>query len=236
MHTYESFNLKPFKDMPIFERHAFSGFDQEVRDLIATIDQMRNQCIELIGHFRRTCQNSEEGYKTAKALDKEINAGEIEADNKIFEIIAKYTPAGDEMRYVLSMFKVAYIYERSADKIKNSVKRLCRVSQPVPPLLIQSFEQMTDVLVEMLELAPQTLGAYKDEDMNKLAEMKRTVSGYQKQAILTLQKMPAEVIASEVGSDLIFVIKNIERVSDLMLDLAKVGYFIATGKKFERVS
>jgi phosphate transport system protein len=220
--------------MPIFERHAFSGFDKDVRALRDSLLHMRDQCIALLHYTNRIVEDRTDGYSGAKAIDKAINLVEIEVDNKIYQIIAKYTPIGGEMRYVLSMFKVAYIYERLADKIKNSVKRLCRVDKPLPQELIAAIRQMSDVGADMLSFAPSLLDSYKAEDMAKMAELKKTVSLYHKQALQSLQQIPVDSFSVQEMTDLNFAIKNIERVSDLMLDLAKVGYFISTGEKFER--
>lgn len=220
--------------MPIFERHAFAGFDKEVRALRDTLHHMRDECIALMQYTKRTLDNHENGYSGAKAIDKAINLSEIEADNKIYQIIAKYTLIGGEMRYVLSMFKVAYIYERVADKIKNSVKRLCRIDKPLPDELMQTIEKMIDVGSEMLQQSPQLLDAYTAENMAMMADLKKTVSMHHKQALAQIQKLPQDAFSQQENTDLHFVIKNIERVSDLMLDLAKVGYFISTGEKFER--
>jgi len=218
--------------MPKFERHAFSGLDEGAAELEALLATMLNQCFELLDYFAAVMDTPDKGYDGAKAIDAAVNANEIEVNTLASRLIADYAPMGEELRYIVSMLKVAYIYERVADNIKNSIKRRCRLAGPMPTAAYAPLQQLTQVVRKSLEETPPLLAAYSSEGMSRVFEIRREASTVYKQALAVLHTMSPEGLAAGDNSDLHFVIRNIERVSTLMIDLAKVGYYIETGQKY----
>lgn len=220
--------------MTSFERHAFSGLDTEAKSLQATLDQIRAHIGELLDYLLVTLDAPQQGYGPAKEIDKKINELEIETNKKVYDIVTKYTPLGEEMRYVFSMVKVSYIYESIADKLKNSIKRRCRIAGPLPSDIKASLEAMVSTIQKALARAHGLLESFDASGMQELAELKRAASMHQKQAFAVLQGSAAGALTPQESTDTFFVIKNVERVSDQLLDLGKVVYFIVHGTKFER--
>lgn len=218
--------------MPKFERHAFSGLDEGAAALEALLDTMLKQCFELLDYFTLVMDQPEKGYEHAKAIDAAINANEIEVNTSASLLIAKYAPMGEELRYIVSMLKVAYIYERVADNIKNSIKRRCRLAGPLPTPAYAPLQQLVQVVSTALHETPPLLADYSADGMSRVFEIRREASASYKQALAALHTMSPEGIAARDNSDMHFVIRNIERVSTLMLDLAKVGYYIESGQKY----
>lgn len=218
--------------MPKFERHAFIGLDEEAAQLEALISTMQNQCLELLAYFVRVMDAPEEGYAGAKALDSAINANEIIINTRASKIIASYSPLGEDLRHILSMLKVAYIYERVADNIKNSIKRRCRLDAPLPTPIHAPLIALTQIVEQALRETPTLLNHYSADGMSSAFDMRRSASAAYKQALAVLHTLSPQGLVAKDNSDLHFIMRNIERVSTLMLDLAKVGHYIETGQKY----
>lgn len=217
----------------IFQRHAFAGLDEEFNTLQSMLSEMQNRNLQLLSMLSQELERIEQRYPQAKAFDKEINALEHEVDRVAAGILSKFTLLGTELRFTLSVFKIAYILECIADNLKNGIKRLSKLSSTLPPSLSESIRVITKNTQWPLEHCLSILVSFDDDTFQKLLDQKKQIGLDYRSALAALQNLPAAVSAED-SAEIHFIIRNVERCSDLIADCAKMGYFIHTGEKYEK--
>jgi len=165
------------------------------------------------------------------AGDKEIDALEREADEFAIRLLALRQPMAGDLRRVIAALKIAADIERIGDYAKNIAKRALalEVAETVPlerPLahfgaLVQGrIKQVLDAYAHGdtdMAMAIRDGDCELDEAHNVLYE--------------TLQKhMMNDPSKVPVCSHLLFVAKNLERIGDLVTNVAESIYFVARGK------
>ena len=218
----------------ILDRHAFAGLDREFDALQTGLSQMQEHNLSLLAMLQKELQDNQQRYPEAKAFDKEINALEHEVDRVAAGIISKFTLLGTELRFTLSVFKIAYILECIADNIKNCIKRLSKLKSPAPASLLASIRAIAEGTKWPLEHCLSILVRFDEETFQQLLDQKKTVGQLYRAALTELQKMPQDAVSAEDVAELHFIIRNVERISDLIADSAKMAYFIHTGEKYEK--
>lgn len=217
----------------ILDRHAFAGLDREFSALQAALFKMQEHNLGLLAMLQQELKDNQQRYAEAKAFDKEINALEHQVDRVAAGIITKYTLVGPELRFTLSVFKVAYILECIADNMKNCIKRLSKLKASAPAELLASIREIAEATQWPLEHCLSILIEFDDTRFQELLEQKKTVGKPYRAALNVLQNIQESISAEDVA-ELHFIIRNVERISDLIADSAKMAYFIHTGEKYEK--
>lgn len=218
----------------IFQRHAFAGLDDEFKTLQSMLSEMQERNLQLLTMLGQELKQIEQRYPQAKAFDKEINALEHQVDRVAAAILSKYTLLGTELRFTLSVFKIAYILECIADNLKNCIKRLSKLQTTVPAPLGESIRAITEATHWPLTHCLGIMVAFDEATFRKLLDQKKEVGVLYRVALGELQKLPAASVSAEDSAELHFIIRNVERISDFIADSAKMGYFIHTGEKYEK--
>lgn len=218
----------------IFERHAFAGLDAELKTLHDMLSQMQDRNLQLLGLLQQELTVNEQRYAQAKAFDKEINALEHQLDRVAAAILSKYTLLGTELRFTLSVFKIAYILECIADNLKNCIKRLSKLKGASPAELNNAIRAIADATHWPLTHCLSLLFEFDEARFQQLLDQKKDVGLIYRNALSVLSGLPADTISAEDSTELHFIIRNVERISDFIADSAKVSYFIHTGEKYEK--
>ena len=218
----------------ILDRHAFAGLDQDFNSLQSMLSHMQERNLQLLSLLQEELTKIEQRYPQAKAFDKEINALEHQLDRVAASILSKYTLLGTELRFTLSVFKIAYILECIADNIKNCVKRLAKLKSTLPAELGTSIQAIAGGTEWPLRHCLSILIDFDDETFQKLLDQKKDIGLLYRKSLTILQTLPASTVSAEDVAELHFIIRNVERISDLIADAAKMAYFIHTGEKYEK--
>ena len=218
----------------IFERHAFAGLDADFETLQSMLTQMQERNLQLLSLLQEELKQIEQRYPQAKAFDKEINALEHEVDRVASGILSKFTLLGTELRFTLSVFKIAYILECMADNLKNAVKRLSKLKAPAPAALADAIRGIADATQWPLAHCLSGIINFDEATFQKLLDQKKEIGALYRSGLLTMQNLPAGSISAEDSAELHLILRNIERCSDFIADSAKVSYFIHTGEKYEK--
>jgi len=218
----------------MFKGHAFVGLDEQFNMLQTLLLQMQERNLLLLDMLEQELTQVEKRYAQAKAFDKEINALEHQVDHVASSILSKFTVLGTELRFILSVFKMAYILECIADNLKNCIKRLSKLKSTVPPELGQAIRAIAQGTQAPLKECLSLMEHFDEVRFQQLVDQKKDVSQLYRQALLVLQQLPASSFSSDDVTELHFIIRNVERISDLISDSAKLGYFIHTGEKYEK--
>ena len=218
----------------ILDRHAFAGLDRDFGALQSMLTQMQESNLQLLSLLKEELLQFDKRYAQAKAFDKEINALEHQLDREAASMLSKYTLLGTELRFTLSVFKIAYILECIADNIKNCIKRLAKLKSTLPPELGSSIHAIADATEWPLRHCLSILVNFEDKTFQQLLDQKKDIGLLYRASLSILQNLPTNVVSAEDVAELHFIIRNVERISDLISDSAKMAYFINTGEKYEK--
>jgi phosphate uptake regulator len=215
-----------------FSHHAFHGFDESLKRLFERLLGMGRNVEELLSLMPDGLETANpERFIEAKQLDKKINDGETETDAAVAEIVARYTTAGEELRFILGSIKVAGAIERLADRIKNCIKRLSKMPHPLDGEIKAALGRSINALHQMLPLCLTQLTQYETARATQILTQGAEVQRSYRQVLLRLNQM---ALSAEEMHPMLLVAKNLDQASDMAIEIMKIAHYIHFGTKYER--
>ena len=216
-----------------FENHAFKGLDESLKRLFAMQISMVTEVEQLIGLLPRGLEVADpESFANAKAIDKHINEAELEADKLVAEIINKFTPMGEELRFVLASVKTAGTLERIADKIKNCIKRLNKVNHPLDALVRTELEKAIGAVRAALPKALNQVLDYQHDMVQQILFHGAEAQESYKRILIHLHSQGGAVPSD--ATHILLVAKNLDQAADMAVEVMKIGHYVNFGTKYEK--
>jgi phosphate transport system protein len=217
-----------------FDNHAFKGFDRSLKGLFDLLLTMGDHVEELIGLLPVGLESANaEAHAKAKVIDKEINASEVMADKAVADIVGKFTPIAEELRFILGSVKIAGALERLADRIKNCSKRLAKVQHPLDAEIKQTLTSSINALKPMISLGLDQVVDYKPEISIEMLRLGAEVQRCYRLVLLRLNQLQLD---AEHSHHILLVAKNLDQASDMAVEIMKIGHYINLGSKYEKAS
>lgn len=156
--------------------------------------------------------------------ENRVNSLDLKIDRDCERFIALHNPVAVDLRFVLALRKINFDLERVGDHAYGISKYITEVDTPVDHKLLEElrFEEMYESALSMLD---DIQIAFKDEDAKKARKV------FKKDKLLNKINLNSfGIIAKEVKKDpslidqyllLFSVIKKIERVGDLITNIAE---------------
>lgn len=219
--------------MITFENHAFRGLDDSLKQLFALQISMSTEIDQLARLLPRGLDVADpETFTTAKSIDKKINEAEMATDRLVADIINKFTPMGEELRFVLASVKTAGTLERAADKLKNCIKRLAKVNHPLDPTVHAELSRAITAVRAMLPKALHQLVDYQDDIAQQILKHGTDVQDSYKRVLLHLHTEGAA--AATDGTHILLMSKNLEQTADMAIEIMKTAHYVNFGTKYEK--
>ena len=216
-----------------FENHAFRGLDEALKRLFALQISMVTEIDQLGKLMPRGLEVADpENFATAKSIDKHINEAEAATDKLVAEIINKFTPIGEELRFVLASVKTAGTLERAADKVKNCVKRLAKVNHPIDDVVRAELARGIEAARAMLPKALNQLIDYQDDIAQQVLKHGGVVQDSYKRIVIRLHTQGTE--AASDATHILLMAKNLDQVADMAIEIMKIGHYVNFGTKYEK--
>ncbi len=216
-----------------FENHAFKGLDDSLKRLFALQISMTTEIEQLVALLPRGLEVADpESFATAKIIDKHINESELAADKLVAEIINKFTPMGEELRFVLASVKTAGTLERIADKVKNCIKRLAKVNHPLEALVREELSRGIDSLRAVLPKALQQLIDYQHDMTQQILFHGAQMQEAYKRILIHLHSQGGAVPSD--ATHILLVAKNLDQAVDMAIEIMKIGHYVNFGTKYEK--
>ena len=160
--------------------------------------------------------------------DDAIDRIEVEIDRQCIDIIALRQPAARDLRFVISVAKMAPVLERIADHACNIARAAIDLNNE--PELKQTIElrQMAEQASGMLRAA---LDAFTSNDALAAREViKRDIDInelYNRVFHNLIERMVSEPSTASRDARLIFVAKHLERIGDYVTDICELTVYMA---------
>jgi len=206
------------------------------RHLDDELNQLRDRVLLLGGEaehaleraMRALSERDDDAAREVLAHDDEIDRLEIEVDRQCIDVIALRQPAARDLRFVISVAKMAPILERVADHASNIARAVINLN--LEPELKQNvdIQRMGEHALNMLHAA---LDAFTSKDAVAAREV------IKRDAELNvlynnLFRNLIELMVSEPGTAtrdarMLFIAKHIERIGDYAKDISELTVYMA---------
>lgn len=216
-------------------KHIVKAYDDELKALHALIGHMGELTLSQINNAIKSVMAFDVTLaQDLIARDREINLLETKVDELAIRILALRQPVASDLRTVVASLKISNQVERIADYAANIAKfTLALKDMPSFPE-IKELPSLIDIPEQMFKSA---LIAFETADLNlalQVWHMDQEVDALYK---AYLQRIFAAMIEDpkNVGAytQLLFAVKNIERIGDQSQNIAEAVYTMTTGKPFQ---
>ena len=206
------------------------------RHLDDELNELRDRVLLLGGEVESALQKAmaslvERDSELAREVlnqDDAIDRIEVEIDRQCIDIIALRQPAARDLRFVISVAKMAPVLERIAD-------HACNIARAAIDLNNEPELKQTDELQTMAERAFAMLRASLDAFTTNNAGAAREVIKrdeeinelYNQVFHGLIEKMVSEPNTATRNARLIFVAKHLERIGDYVTDICELTVYMA---------
>jgi phosphate transport system protein len=206
------------------------------RHLDDELNQLRDRELLLGGEAEHALERAmhalserdDDAAREVLAHDDEIDRLEVEVDRQCIDVIALRQPAARDLRFVISVAKMAPILERVADHASNIARAVINLN--LEPELKQNvdIQRMGEHALNMLHAA---LDAFTSKDA---AAARNVIKRDAELNVLynNLFRDLIELMVSEPGTAtrdarMLFIAKHIERIGDYAKDISELTVYMA---------
>ena len=215
--------------------HIVKSYEEQLQLLKDTIvkmgvgveKQLENSIQSLV---KKDISLAEKSIKDDELIDKY----ELNIEEQVVNLIALRQPMAIDLRETVVALKVSSDLERIGDLAKNISKRLTKIGTDLPADITKNFEiaglkaskQVNAVLNSYLHRAKDTA----ENVWNSDEEIDQMTNANMEAAIKHLEKNKNDI---QKVTQLLFMLKNIERIGDHATNIAEQVYFLITGDYLE---
>ncbi len=214
--------------------HIAKAFDVDLQDLTRKVAEMGGLAEkEIADSIYALSRRDTELAKKVIALDKQIDALQLEIEEKAILTIARRQPMAVDLREVVGALRVANDLERIGDLAKNIGKRVLALSGEDFPSqkVLRGVEHMTSLVLAQIK---QVLDAYAARDVTNALivwksdeEVDAMCTSLFRELLTYMMEDPRNI---SFCIHLMFCAKNIERMGDHATNIAETVYYMIEGR------
>ena len=214
------------------DHHIVKSFDDELSQLQSAIARMGQLSqSQLAGAIDAMLLRDATIAARVVKDDYEVDELERELDARALRVLALRQPIARDLREVLSALRIGIEFERVCDFAANIAKRAIALNTHSP-------DEWINEIAELGQLALKLLGdvttAFKERSADKALavwaqdeQLDDTYTGIYRR-LIDFMKVDAQHVP--IGTHLLFIAKNIERIGDHATNIAESVYFLVTGQ------
>ena len=206
------------------------------RHLDDELDSLRDKVLLLGGETEAALERAmysltERDSKVAQEVlenDDKVDSLEVEIDRQCIEIIALRQPAASDLRFVISVAKMAPVLERIADHACNIARAAIDLNNEPELTAVADLRKMSEHALSMLRAA---LDAFTSNDAIAAREVikrdEKINDLYNYIFHKLIEMMVTEPRTATRNARLIFVAKHLERIGDYVTDICELTVYMA---------
>jgi phosphate transport system protein len=217
--------------------HTVRQFDTELDDLRGLVLKMGQLVIQQIRDALEGLLDDKVALaKMVQRREDWVDAMEVEADDRIVDLLVKRQPVGPDLRAILSLGKSVRDLERMGDEAERIARAALDAHERNPGFkpsseLLRDVETMGALAIELVQGSLQAL-THLDVDV-ALAVTRRDdeLDGNFRAALRRLATFIMEdsrTVGNVIGST--FVLKSLERIGDHATNIAEHMIYLIRGK------
>jgi len=160
--------------------------------------------------------------------DDQVDQLEVEIDRQCIDIIALRQPAARDLRFVISVAKMAPVLERIADHACNIARAAIDLNNEPELNSVVDLSRMSDHALKMLRAA---LDAFTSSDAQTAREIIKSDTEindlYNHTFHHLIELMVTEPATATRDARLLFVAKHLERIGDYVTDICELTVYMA---------
>ncbi len=211
--------------------HIVKSFDDELTQLNNTIARMGELSqTQLAGAIDALLLRDTAVAARVVREDFEVDELEREVDARAIRVLALRQPIARDLRQVLSALRIGIEFERICDFAANIAKRAIALNAHSPDEWINEIAELGNLALKQLA---SVVASFRERDANKALAVwaqdeaiDDTHTAIYRRLIEYMKADPARV---PIGTHLLFIAKNIERIGDHATNIAESVYYLITG-------
>jgi phosphate transport system protein len=218
------------------DQHISSAYDRDLEAIQAMVMKMGGLVEAAILQGARAMADRDiELADRVRKGDKAVDDLEERVNEEVARTIALRAPVSKDLRVILSVLRIAASLERMGDYAKNIAKRVGVLAEQRP--ISGTDVALRRMAQEVQGMLKDTLDAFVARDVdralaviNRDQDVDQMYNALFREFLTFMMEDPRNITAC---MHLHFIAKNIERVGDLVTNVAEQVIYIATGKRME---
>lgn len=212
--------------------HIVSAFDDDLIAIQAKLSEMGGLAEELLSNALEALEARDTELAEEVILrDKRLDRLEYEVEELTVRCLALRQPVAQDLRFLVSALKMSTTLERVGDLSKNIARRALYLSQARKAKLAssivrmggQTLQQLTEVLDAMMSRDTALAVAVWRKDV----EIDEIYNSLFREVVTYMMEDPRMI---GLGSQYLFIAKNLERIGDHTTHIAELVYYIVEGE------
>ncbi|AEH50636.1 phosphate signaling complex protein PhoU [Pseudothermotoga thermarum] len=175
--------------------------------------------------------------KQIEEQDDYFDKLDSEIQSIAFDIIAKYQPLADDLRFVVAMIGLSIDLERIADECVNIAQLARQVQRGVESF--SAWQSLNDMIRIILTMFTGTVQAFSNKDLNLAVKVWKKDDevdmlhnhGHQELIQLACKETNQNLI--RVYLEEAFLIRHLERIADHLTNIVEKLYFMEIGQQLK---
>lgn len=222
--------------MPSSADHTVKTFDALLGELSDAISSMGGLVeTQVADAFTAIIRRDTALARSVIQRDHRADAAQKDIDRRATRLLALRQPMANDLREVISAFKIASELERIGDLAKSLSKRTLVLNEADPIGLTRLIERMGKIVQELLK---QVLDAYAQRDValalsvwRRDEELDAHYTSLFRELLTYMMEDPRTITPC---AHLLFVAKNVERIGDHCTNIAETLHYLITGEEIGR--
>ena len=213
--------------------HIVSSFDRDLEGIQASIMRMGGLVEDAIAKSAQAFDHRDPELASAvREGDAAIDALDQQISEEAARIIAQRQPIAQDLRLVLSVFRISTNLERIGDYAKNMAKRTSVLSSmaPVngsPAALRRMAREVEEMLKDVLDAYIQRDADLALEVMHRDQDVDQMYNAIFREFLTFMMEDPRNITPC---MHLHFIAKNTERMGDLVTSIAEQVIYLVSGE------
>ena len=212
--------------------HIVKSFDDELTQLNNAITRMGELSqTQLAGAIDALLLRDTAVAARVVREDFEVDELEREVDARAIRVLALRQPIARDLRQVLSALRIGIEFERICDFAANIAKRAIALNAHSPDEWINEIAELGNLALKQLA---SVVASFRERDASKALAVwaqdeaiDDTHTAIERRLIDYMKVEPNRV---PIGTHLLFIAKNIERIGDHATNIAESVYYLITGE------
>ena len=215
-------------------QHTSSAFSQDLADLRMNVVRLGRLASRQLNACLRAMSDFQSG-QVDQLIRQDVELDDLQGliDEKVISIITMRAPRADDLRLVVTAARVASDLERIGDYARNIAKRTSAVMSDSADEKLP-WDRLIETGTLVAAMIDDVLEAYQQGDIDAAQAIRNSDIHVDKLNTSFIQEaiqlMEENRISALVGTHLIFMSKNLERIGDYSTSIAEQIHFIATGE------
>ncbi len=213
--------------------HILSAYDRDLDAIQTNVLKMGGMVEEAITRAITALETKDiELAQQVRAADKAIDALELEINEEAARVIALRAPVSKDLRSILIVMKITASLERIGDYAKNIAKRTATLTDMEPisgatSALRRMAKEVQSMLCDLLDAYLRNDIEAADEVRERDHDVDQMYNALFREFLTFMMEDPRNITAC---MHFHFMAKNIERMGDLVTNMAEQVIYLVTGE------